>query len=95
MPSLDQAFYSVPELARVAGVHREKMRRLLIAASIPIERQGRATVVFSAALRESAPVLWESLACRMALQDKLNRPLEERVRALELRIAQLETGRQA
>lgn len=95
MTTLDRAFYSVPELARLAGVHKEKMRRLLVAANVTVQRQGRATVVFASDLRESAPVLWDSLATKMALQERLNRPLEERVRLLELRLAQLEAAGRA
>jgi hypothetical protein len=88
---INQAFYSVPELAELAGVHRNRMRRMLIAAGIQINRCHRTTVVLIQDLKDLAPALWEALCLKASIGYRLVQSgnafeleeLKERVEVLE------------
>lgn len=56
-----KAVYSVPELARMANVHRNYMQRLLESAGVEMARSGRSLVVYQAELEERMPRLWEGM----------------------------------
>ena len=61
---LAKMVFSVPELAEMAGLHRDRMRRMLVSAKVPFDRNGRAIVVHAIHLRDAAPALWDGLAMR-------------------------------
>lgn len=55
-----RAVYEVAELARLAGVTRQTMHRILDRLDVSTV-PGRPTFVFLAALRRAAPDLWDSI----------------------------------
>lgn len=61
-----RAVYSVPELARMAGISTGRMTRLLTSGHVEISRAGRLRVVLLEALREAMPLLWASIVRRAA-----------------------------
>jgi hypothetical protein len=63
-----KAAYSIPELARMSGMHRHKVRRLLEANGVELGRQGRVLVVYLSALKRALPDLWEGILDRAALE---------------------------
>jgi hypothetical protein len=71
-----KAIYSVSELAKMAGVSRFAMRRLLAplaltdAATEPGPRRKR--LVYLAELRAAAPALWRSMRLARAGQEALD-----------------------
>jgi hypothetical protein len=56
-----QALYSIPALARVAGVTRYKLRRVLLAAGVRLIRAGRALYVPISEIEAKIPPLWQSI----------------------------------
>ncbi len=61
-----QAVYTVGELAKLAGLSRYRMLRMLEGAGVTVHRSGRVFVVFLADLHTAFPKLWRSLALRKA-----------------------------
>lgn len=59
-----KAVYSISELARMAGISHQRMRRLLDSGGVQLSQCGANKVVFLAALREAMPMLWESMIDR-------------------------------
>ena len=53
--------FSVPELARLAGMSRWAMGRLLRTAGVVIHRSGHKRVVFLSEVKRALPALWESV----------------------------------
>ena len=53
--------YSVPQLARLAGMSRWSMVRLLRSAGVTLHRIGHKRLVFLSEVRRALPALWESL----------------------------------
>lgn len=56
-----RAAYSVPELAGMANMHRDKLRRLLEAGGIEFDHSGRSLVVYQAELEDKMPRLWNGM----------------------------------
>jgi hypothetical protein len=59
-----QAVYTIGELARLSGLSRYRMLRMLKGAGVKVHRSGRVFVVFLADLNTAFPKLWRSLALR-------------------------------
>jgi hypothetical protein len=59
-----RAVYRIPELARLAGISRWRMRRLLEEGGVELSRSGRMRLVYLADVQRALPVLWESLMQR-------------------------------
>ena len=62
-----QAWFTVTELATMAGVSRRRMQRLLETNKVHPKRTGGRTVVFLYQLRNGFPELWYSLKERAEL----------------------------
>lgn len=62
-----QAVYTVPELAELAGVTRQRMHRMLDRAQVP-KAPGRPSTVKLADLREKDPGLVKSLLAKAQLE---------------------------
>jgi hypothetical protein len=67
-----RAFYSVPELARIANVPTYRLLRLLRRNGVTFLRVGRAFYVTLTEVREKIPPLWESLRAA----EELRRPVD-------------------
>ena len=53
--------FTVPDLARIAGIHRHRMRRLLESGGVAFAKSGQDLVVLKVELRNRMPALWDSL----------------------------------
>ena len=53
--------YSIPELAKVVGVSRFAMGRMLEMAKVEVHRSGRRRLVMLAELKPAMPTLWASI----------------------------------
>jgi hypothetical protein len=61
LPDKLRAWYTVPQLAGMAGTHRNDMRATLKAAGVPIDDTRKAGRVLLTDLRTHAPAVWESI----------------------------------
>lgn len=68
-PGQLKAFYTVPELARMAGVSRWTMARRLEVIGVPFRNTGRWRVVYLADLKRIDPDLWLSITSVESLRD--------------------------
>jgi hypothetical protein len=59
-----RAIYTIPEIARMAGISRQRAGRLLEAGGVDITRVGRARIVPLAAIQQAMPLFWESILQR-------------------------------
>jgi hypothetical protein len=71
-----RAAYSVPELAGMANIHRHRMRRLLEAGGVEIERNGRSLVVYQTELEERMPKLWNGIVALAGIGAQYSPPDE-------------------
>ena len=55
------AVLTVPQFAKLAGVSRRRMHRILDAANVPPRRLGLMRLVFLTDLKFALPDLWESI----------------------------------
>jgi hypothetical protein len=53
--------WTLAELGQAAGLHRARVRRLLEAQGVALEKRGRTLVVATADLRGKTPKFWRSL----------------------------------
>jgi putative RecB family exonuclease len=63
-----RAFYSVPELARIANIGAHQMRRLLRASGLQMLRSGRRLLVPLSEIESNAPLIWRSLQAIEAMR---------------------------
>ena len=56
-----QALYTIPELARAAGISRFLMGRILLAQGVTLVRSGRLRLVPVVEIEERLPLLWHSI----------------------------------
>lgn len=56
-----RAVYTTPELARIANVSADRMRRLLRASGVELLRVGRILLVPLSEIARKVPSLWESI----------------------------------
>jgi hypothetical protein len=56
-----RAVYSLPELARVANITADRMRRLLRASGVQMLRSGRNLLVPLSEIEQKIPPLWQSI----------------------------------
>lgn len=64
-----KAWYTVPELARMAGTTRDDMRRTLRRTGVTIRTEGRTGRVLLSELRRVAPDIWQSILLVQRFRD--------------------------
>jgi hypothetical protein len=68
-----QAFYTIAELARLAGMTRQTMGRLLLANGLAMQRVGRTAIVPMSEVERKLPLVWESLLALERLRTSVAR----------------------
>jgi len=63
------ALLTIPELAKLVGVHRHSMRRLLESEGVPFRTSGRRLLVVTSTLRRRMPDLVDAIEQRLLSSD--------------------------
>lgn len=63
-----KALYTVPELAEMAGMDEQRMRRWIARAQLSVVRSGRAVMVPLPAFRDAFPQVWEAIKLQRGLK---------------------------